>query len=52
MAARLSLDARVDLGGLAKAARAAGRLGVDTEFMSEGRYRAFRDLTHFEDVRL
>ena len=40
MAARLSLDARVDLGGLAEAARAAGRLGVDTEFMSEGRYRA------------
>ena len=40
MAARLSLDARVDLGGLAEAARAAGRLGVDTEFISEGRYRA------------
>jgi ribonuclease D len=40
VAARLSLDARVDLGGLAEAARAAGRLGVDTEFMSEGRYRA------------
>ena len=40
MAARLSLDAHLDLGGLAEAARAAGRLGVDTEFMSEGRYRA------------
>jgi ribonuclease D len=30
----------MDLGGLAEAARAAGRLGIDTEFMSEGRYRA------------
>ncbi|HSK37846.1 MAG TPA: ribonuclease D, partial [Actinomycetota bacterium] len=40
MAARLSLAPRADLGGLAKAARAAGRLGIDTEFMSEGRYRA------------
>ncbi|HJU00137.1 MAG TPA: ribonuclease D, partial [Actinomycetes bacterium] len=40
MAARLSLAARVDLEELAAAARAAGRLGVDTEFMSEGRYRA------------
>ena len=40
MAARLSLAARVDLEELAATARAAGRLGVDTEFMSEGRYRA------------
>jgi ribonuclease D len=40
VAARLSLAARVDLEGLAAAARAGGRLGVDTEFMSEGRYRA------------
>src|SRR4029077_10152286 len=39
----------MDVGGLAtgadieeaaEAARAAGRLGIDTEFMSEGRYRA------------
>ncbi|MGH3610479.1 MAG: hypothetical protein ACRDRD_20680, partial [Pseudonocardiaceae bacterium] len=39
----------MDVGGLAttedvaraaQAARAAGRLGIDTEFMSEGRYRA------------
>ncbi|HTE70589.1 MAG TPA: hypothetical protein VK942_17825, partial [Actinomycetes bacterium] len=40
MAARLSLDSRVDLTALAEAARAAGRVGIDTEFMSEGRYRA------------
>ena len=40
MGARLSLDAGVDIKGLAEAARAAGRLGIDTEFMSEGRYRA------------
>ena len=40
MAARLSLAARVDLEELAATARTAGRLGVDTEFMSEGRYRA------------
>ena len=40
MAARLSLAARVDPEELAAAARAAGRLGVDTEFMSESRYRA------------
>src|SRR5437763_16187264 len=40
---------RMDVGGLATSqeivraaelARAAGRLGIDTEFMSEGRYRA------------
>jgi len=30
----------VDLAALAASARAAGRIGVDTEFMSEGRYRA------------
>jgi ribonuclease D len=40
VAARLSLANRVDLAALAEAARAAGRLGIDTEFMSEGRYRA------------
>ena len=40
MATRLTLAPHADLGGLAEAARAAGRLGVDTEFMSEGRYRA------------
>ena len=40
MAARLSLATRTDVAALAEAARSAGRLGVDTEFMSEGRYRA------------
>ena len=30
----------MDIKGLAEAARAGGRLGIDTEFMSEGRYRA------------
>jgi ribonuclease D len=40
VAAPLSLAAPVDLAAVATAARAAGRLGVDTEFMSEGRYRA------------
>jgi ribonuclease D len=35
-----SLASRTDLAAVAAAARAAGRLGVDTEFMSEGRYRA------------
>jgi ribonuclease D len=29
-----------DVAGVADAARARGRLGIDTEFMSEGRYRA------------
>src|ERR1700749_3015447 len=29
-----------DVAYAAEAARAAGRLGIDTEFMSEGRYRA------------
>ncbi|HEV8163629.1 MAG TPA: ribonuclease D, partial [Actinomycetota bacterium] len=48
MAARLSgtgtrsasLASPTDLAAVAEAARSAGRLGVDTEFMSEGRYRA------------
>jgi ribonuclease D len=40
VAARLSLATRGDLAELAEAARAAGRIGIDTEFMSEGRYRA------------
>jgi len=30
----------MDLAAVAEAAKAAGRLGIDTEFMSEGRYRA------------
>ena len=40
MAPRLSLAPRADLGGLARAARAAGRLGIDNEFMYAGRSRA------------
>jgi len=40
VAARLSLASRTDMAAVAAAARAAGRLGIDTEFMSEGRYRA------------
>jgi ribonuclease D len=40
VAARLSLASRTDLAAVARAARTVGRLGVDTEFMSEGRYRA------------
>jgi ribonuclease D len=40
VAAPLSLATRGDLAELAEAARAAGRIGIDTEFMSEGRYRA------------
>jgi ribonuclease D len=35
-----AVAARTDLDGLADQVRAAGRLGIDTEFMSEGRYRA------------
>jgi len=35
-----ALAAAPDIAEAAKAARAAGRLGIDTEFMSEGRYRA------------
>jgi ribonuclease D len=34
-----SVDARLDPAALASAAGATGRLGIDTEFMSEGRYR-------------
>ncbi|MGZ4173563.1 MAG: ribonuclease D, partial [Solirubrobacteraceae bacterium] len=44
---------------LAAAARAAGRLGIDTEFMSEGRYRALLCLVqvavdddHADDARI
>jgi ribonuclease D len=35
-----ALAAAADIAEAAEAARAAGRLGIDTEFMSEGRYRA------------
>ena len=35
-----ALAAAPDIAEAARAARAAGRLGIDTEFMSEGRYRA------------
>jgi ribonuclease D len=35
-----SLASSSDVAAAAAAARAAGRLGIDTEFMSEGRYRA------------
>jgi ribonuclease D len=35
-----SLATPTDIAEVADAARAAGRLGIDTEFMSEGRYRA------------
>jgi ribonuclease D len=34
------LAVQSDITEVARAARAAGRLGIDTEFMSEGRYRA------------
>jgi ribonuclease D len=34
------LATSADVAAVAEAARAAGRLGIDTEFMSEGRYRA------------
>jgi ribonuclease D len=37
---RAAAATRVDPAALAERARAAGRVGVDTEFMSEGRYRA------------
>jgi ribonuclease D len=36
----VAVDSRLSPAALAEAARAAGRLGFDTEFMSEGRYRA------------
>ena len=35
-----ALAAAADIAEAAEAARTAGRLGIDTEFMSEGRYRA------------
>jgi ribonuclease D len=35
-----ALATAAEIAGAAAAARAAGRLGIDTEFMSEGRYRA------------
>jgi ribonuclease D len=35
-----SLASPAEIAEIADAARAAGRLGIDTEFMSEGRYRA------------
>jgi ribonuclease D len=38
--ATLSLATSADVAEVAAAAQAAGRLGIDTEFMSEGRYRA------------
>jgi ribonuclease D len=38
--ATLSLATSADVAEVAAAARTAGRLGIDTEFMSEGRYRA------------
>ena len=34
------LATSLDVAAAAATARAAGRLGIDTEFMSEGRYRA------------
>src|ERR1700722_13696639 len=34
------LAGSAEVAGAAAAARAAGRFGIDTEFMSEGRYRA------------
>src|SRR5947207_534533 len=35
-----SLATNAEIAELAASARARGRLGIDTEFMSEGRYRA------------
>ncbi len=35
-----ALASSADIAGAATTARASGRLGIDTEFMSEGRYRA------------
>ena len=40
-----SLAASSDVAEVAALARDAGRLGIDTEFMSEGRYRALLCLT-------
>jgi ribonuclease D len=39
-AGHAALATAEQIGDVAAAARAAGRLGIDTEFMSEGRYRA------------
>ncbi len=36
----VALASSADIAGAATTARASGRLGIDTEFMSEGRYRA------------
>ncbi len=41
----LGLADSADVGASARLAREAGRLGIDTEFMSEGRYRALLCLT-------
>src|SRR5918911_142428 len=38
--AQLSLASSSDIADAAALARARGRFGIDTEFMSEGRYRA------------
>ena len=40
-----SLATTAEIADMAAAARARGRLGIDTEFMSEGRYRALLCLT-------
>jgi ribonuclease D len=42
---RTSLASDADVAAAARLARARGRLGIDTEFMSEGRYRALLCLT-------
>jgi ribonuclease D len=39
-ATRIGLAGSDDVAGVAALARSAGRFGIDTEFMSEGRYRA------------
>src|ERR1035441_7476174 len=39
-AGAIVLASSADIASAAENARAAGRLGIDTEFMSEGRYRA------------
>jgi ribonuclease D len=43
--AALGLASDADIAAVAAAARARGRFGIDTEFMSEGRYRALLCLT-------
>ena len=45
LAANTSLATSADVAASAALARTAGRLGIDTEFMSEGRYRALLCLT-------